>query len=126
VFGHAGTWHLWSVQGIFADYEIGDLTVPGGLSVRPTPTPMVMDNDSAAHWGAIRPPLPAALMPTGTAASPTPVAAAGTRPQGGRSVPGPLLAGLALAAAGLTLLIGRRLRSRTPTRHAPRPRSTGP
>src|SRR5215211_6953650 len=44
VFGHTGTWHLSSVQGIFADYEIGDVTVPGGLTVRPTPTPMVMDH----------------------------------------------------------------------------------
>ncbi len=126
VFGHPGTWHLSSVQGIFADYEIGDVTVPGGLNVRPTPTPMIVDHDHTTHWGAIRPPLTADPMPARTAASRTPVAAAGTSSQGGPSVPSPLVAGVALAAVGLTLLVGWRLRSRMPTHRVPGTRSTGP
>jgi hypothetical protein len=124
VFGHPGTWHLSSVQGIFADYQIGDATVPGGLTIRPTPTPMVMNHGDADHWGAIRPPLPADLMPAGPAASPTPATAAATQPTHGRWNPGPLVAGVALGAVGLTLLLTRRLRSRTPNHHVPGPRSS--
>jgi len=126
VFGHAGTWHLSSVQGIFADYEIGDVTVPGGLTLRPTPAPMAIDHSDGAHWGAVRPPLSADLLPSGTAASSTPAAAVGTLPPGGRSVPGPLVAGIALGAVTLTLLLVWRSRSRTLSRRVSGARSSGP
>lgn len=57
VFGHTGTWRLYGIQGIFADYEIGKVTIPGKVDPRPTPPPMTMtDGDSADHWGAIHPP----------------------------------------------------------------------
>ncbi len=62
VFGHAGTWRLTGVQGIFADYEIGDATVPGGLRINQIPAPMVWNGD-ADFWGEIRPPLTADIMP---------------------------------------------------------------
>ena len=56
---HAGTWKLYGLQGIFADYQVGTLTVPGGLAMLRPPVPMTMDSDT--HWGAIRPPDVAAM-----------------------------------------------------------------
>ncbi|WP_158566444.1 hypothetical protein, partial [Micromonospora craterilacus] len=71
VFGHSGTWRLSSVQGVFADYEIGEVAVPGGLTVRPTPTPMVWNQGEEDFWGVVRPPLGADAKPAGNAAGPT-------------------------------------------------------
>jgi hypothetical protein len=75
---HAGTWRLHGQQGIFADYQVGTLTVPGGLAVLRPPTPMTMHSDT--HWGVIRPPdlaamakdtaLPASTADRGAAAAP--------------------------------------------------------
>src|SRR6266542_2777891 len=56
---HAGTWKLYGLQGIFAEYQVGTLTVPGGLTVLRPPAPMTIHNDT--HWGAIRPPDVAAM-----------------------------------------------------------------
>src|SRR5205823_580891 len=50
-----GTWQVFGIQGIFADYEIGTLRVPGALSAKPTPPPMQVDGH-AHTWGLIRPP----------------------------------------------------------------------
>jgi hypothetical protein len=124
VFGHPGTWHLSSVQGIFADYEIGEVTVPGGVRVRPTPTPMAVDHGDAAHWGAIGPPLAMDQMPADTvAASPGPIAPATTEPPSGRSVPRLLVGGVAMVAGIIVLLAGWRLRPRWATRRMARPPS---
>ncbi len=59
---HAGTWKLYGLQGIFAEYQVGTLTAPGGLAVLRPPAPMTMHSDSHdTHWGAIRPPDVAAM-----------------------------------------------------------------
>lgn len=52
---HPGTWELYALQGIFEDYRIGTLSVPGGLSVRLLPPP-VHSQDHEPDWGLIRPP----------------------------------------------------------------------
>jgi hypothetical protein len=128
VFAHPGRWTLSSVQGIFADYEIGSATVPGGLRVLPTPTPMIFDHGDAGHWGAIQPPLAGLPMPAdavhgsgmpaaSSTANPAPAAVAVTEPQDGRSVrSGPVVTAVALTAVGL-LLAGWR-RSRTARRRS--------
>lgn len=126
VFGHPGTWRLSSVQGIFADYEIGEVAVPGGLTLRPTPTPMVSAHGDGDHWGAVRPPLSADLMPAGSTPSPSRSTAAGAQSSGGDFVPGALIGGGVLAAATLTLLLMWRLQSRMPSRSAAGPRSSSP
>jgi hypothetical protein len=51
-----GAWQVFGIQGVFADYEIGTLAVPGRLDPNPTPTPMAMDNHQHS-WGLIRPPV---------------------------------------------------------------------
>ena len=116
-FGNAGTWRLTGVQGIFADYEIGDANVPGSLSLKPIPPAMVWNQD-ADFWGEIRPPLAADMMPAPVAARPTPVSAPAPAESGRWSIPGLVVAAIALAALGLALVV-RPLRSRIRTRRAP-------
>lgn len=52
---HPGTWELYAVQGLFEDYKIGTLTVPGELDTRPLPSP-VCSQQQASDWGIVRPP----------------------------------------------------------------------
>lgn len=122
VFPHAGSWRLYGIQGVFAEYEIGTASVPGGLAVLPTPQPMTMDDGHDAHWGAIQPPitLPEARSATTDA---TPGAAASMTSSGSGSsrwLP-PVIVGAAAATLGLLVLGWRhgRLRSRVAiqTRH---------
>jgi hypothetical protein len=54
-----GTWRLFGVQGIFGEYEVGRLTVPGRLAVLPAPAP-ISSHDHDHAWGLIRPPQVAA------------------------------------------------------------------
>jgi hypothetical protein len=118
---HAGTWKLYGQQGIFADYQVGTLTVPGGLAVLRPPTPMTMPSDT--HWGVIRPPdvaamandtaLPVSAADSGAATAPV-QEPAGQRPaptrQGDRGLPTGVVVAviLGLAAIGGALLGGRR------------------
>ncbi len=118
---HAGTWKLYGLQGVFADYQVGTLTVPGGLTVLRPPAPMTMHNDT--HWGAIRPPDVAAMASNNalpvSSADRGAAAAALQAPAAQRPAPTQqddrmlsavvVLAVIAgLAAAGGVLLLGRR------------------
>jgi hypothetical protein len=115
---YPGRWQLYGQQGVFADYRVGTLTVPGGLMVLRPPEPMAMHRDT--HWGAIRPP-DVAAMATDTAL-PVPAAASGAaaaqEPAAQRSEPArqddrglPAVAAaaviLGLAGIGGALLLGR-------------------
>jgi hypothetical protein len=124
VFGHAGSWKLRGVQGVFGEYEIGEVSVPGGVRVEPTPPPRVADHGGGSHWGAIRPPLAADLMPAGAVIGAAPLAAPATTAPGRQVVPRPLVAGVVLAAVIVVLLVGWRLRTRRAARRSARP-STG-
>jgi hypothetical protein len=133
---HAGSWKLYSQQGIFDEYQVGTLTIPGGLAVARPPTPMTMHSDT--HWGAIRPPDLAAMakddtLPASAAASDAAAASAqepaGQRPaqtrQGDRLPAIAVVVGivLVLAAIGGVLLFGRhRLLRVPPWRPSSRPR----
>ncbi|MEU5264241.1 hypothetical protein [Amycolatopsis sp. NPDC021455] len=108
---HDGTWRVSARQGVFADYEIGTLTLPGGLVVSPPPAPM--PDGEKSPWGAIRP--PAIALNGGGAGQAQPVApsAAAAAPESPASL------GMVLAAAGLVvvagvalLMGGRRVRNR--------------
>lgn len=124
VFGHAGTWKLRGVQGVFAEYEIGEVSVPGGIRLAPTPTPMAVDDSAGAYWDAIRPPLTTAVKPAGALVAAVPAAAA-TTPSNGSAISRPLVAGVVLVAAVGVLLMGWRVRTRAVARRPARP-STGP
>jgi hypothetical protein len=117
----AGTWKLYGLQGIFADYQVGTLTVPGGLRVLRPPAPMAMHSDT--HWGAIRPPdvaamasdtaLPVGIADRGAAAAPVQEPAVQRpatprQPDRSPSTAVVLAVVLGLAAAGGVLLLGRR------------------
>jgi hypothetical protein len=110
---HPGEWAVIAVQGLFADYHVGTLTVPGGLSVLGVPAPL-QPAQTDRYWpGAIRPPaVPvdtnrdpfapvAAALPAGdTVAAAAPVSR--TTPAPARSMPRlAVLAGLAVLAAAL-------------------------
>jgi hypothetical protein len=113
---HAGRWKLYGQQGIFADYyQVGTLTVPGGLAVLRPPTPRPVHD---AHWGAIRPPdlaamarndaLPPSAADPGAGSAPVqePAAQTGRVNHGAPTVM--LAVMLGLAAVGGALLRGRR------------------
>ncbi|WP_030455955.1 hypothetical protein [Herbidospora cretacea] len=51
-----GTWKLEGVQGIFAPYLLGQLTVPGGLEVAPPPFPTQTGGTVTDFWGPVKPP----------------------------------------------------------------------
>ncbi|MGN9783021.1 hypothetical protein ACTMTF_16430 [Nonomuraea sp. ZG12] len=125
-----GTYRIEGVQGIFPPYEIGTLTVPGGVEIRPVPPEMVRNVGAGEKnpWGAVRPPgfpegegepealVGASAAPTAAApvASPRVVASqagAAQEPVADREGPSPYA--LLLAAVGgalLTLLAVRSAR----------------
>ncbi|WP_431910846.1 hypothetical protein [Nonomuraea jabiensis] len=52
-----GVWKVEGVQGLFQPYEVGTLTVPGGLKVKPVPSGLVAPMpEGKSFWGAVRPP----------------------------------------------------------------------
>lgn len=55
-----GTWQLYALQGLFDDYLIGTLTVPGGLQARPLPA-SVAGHEDRHRWGLIQSPDLAAM-----------------------------------------------------------------
>ena len=119
---HAGSWKLYGQQGIFAEYQVGTLAVPGGLRVLRPPAPMAMHGDT--HWGAIRPPDIAAMandtaLPVSTADHQAAMAPVQAAPAAQPSTPTrqadrmpltglALVVILGLAAAGAVLLLGPR------------------
>jgi hypothetical protein len=111
-----GTWRLTARQGlVFGTYEIGTLTVPGGLALNPLPEPRTGQAGSQPEWGTIR---PLQVVPQGAtlASDPGPTAAAQqlstpTTRQGSWVLPA--LAVFGVAAAGLMLLLNRRRRARS-------------
>jgi hypothetical protein len=56
----AGRWQVYAMQGWFQEFEVGTLTVPGGLVLKPSEMAVNVGGHShtgaAKHWGAVRPP----------------------------------------------------------------------
>jgi hypothetical protein len=120
-------WKVYGVQGPFADYLVGTLTVPGGLSVLPMPPPSPVGPDQRP-WGAVRPPEvpvdggrsrfedpPGALVaPVGAEASTTTVSREQDpgRPIGRIAVIGAVIVAT-IATGALTLTLTRRRRPRS-------------
>ena len=55
-----GRWRVYAMQGWFAEFEVGTLTVPGGLVLKPSEMAVNVgghsDNGAEVHWGAVHPP----------------------------------------------------------------------
>jgi len=51
----AGTWTVYGLQGVFADYQVGTLVVPGGLTVLKAPPPLKVSAEQLP-WREIAPP----------------------------------------------------------------------
>jgi hypothetical protein len=104
---HEGAWSVKAVQEPFGPYDVGELTVPGGLKLASIPTPLGTDGHP---WGEIHPP----LVTTGPQGHAT-VAMSATNAKLPAPEPGLPVAPLVLAAIGGTLagavlmLAGRRL-----------------
>jgi hypothetical protein len=120
-----GTWKVYGIQGPFADYLVGTLTVPGGLAVLPVPQPMPVEQGTQ-FWGTVRPPdatidparpLIEDPVPVRAEASDAPAARAEDPGPGGAVVAaGAVAAGVVLvgAAGAAAFLRGRRRRTTSP------------
>ncbi|GAA3211307.1 hypothetical protein ACFO1B_34380 [Dactylosporangium siamense] len=94
---HAGEWAVVGVQGRFADYHVGTLTVPGGLAVLGVPPPLESPQADRYWPGAIRPPAvpqdagrdPFGSASTVQAAAPGSPSAAPTPAPAARAAPAP-------------------------------------
>lgn len=53
VVPHPGTWEVYAIQGVFDQYKIGTLEIPGKLQVEPLPPPVHGDD---YEWGPTGPP----------------------------------------------------------------------
>jgi hypothetical protein len=114
-----GTWTVEAVQKPFGPYKVGELTVPGAITLFATPAPLEIDGHAEHAWGEIHPPLVAAGAHSGHSST-VGMSATGTKLPA--AVPPGLPTGLlVLAAVGgavagaLLMLAGRRLRL-APTR----------
>jgi hypothetical protein len=119
----AGTWKVYALQGWFAPFEVGTLTVPGGLTLQPSELPVKVgghsDGGAGPHWGAVRPPagigdgqpghVQAAVEPAAAPERPAATAPAPAAPQPRTAIAIGLLAACGIAAL-LALGRGRRLR----------------
>ncbi len=118
-----GLWRTTAVQGFFAPYEIGLLSVPGRIAVYPAPRPSdPVGHGHGTYWGAIRPPgFCADSHSTETTSDVTPLAgtpAAGTSPAERGTTRPILMAGqfvAGVAAIVTVLLLVRRRATRRPS-----------
>jgi hypothetical protein len=56
VLPHDGDWQVEGLQGWFAPYSVGTLTVPGRLAFATPPPALHFDGHSEHTWGALHPP----------------------------------------------------------------------
>lgn len=124
----AGTWQVYAMQGWFEEFEVGTLTVPGGLVLKPSEMEVSVgahgDGGEPPHWGAVHPPSSVAAGHDGkirSAGKPAPMTASEPKIRNAAAAPEPrsplpaallVLGGMvALLAAGLaTRPLRRRLR----------------
>jgi hypothetical protein len=76
----SGTWRVFAMQGWFAEHDVGTLTVPGWLAIKPPDGPVNpgahSHDGTSSHWGAVHPPGSATDGHNHDHAAPAPAAAA--------------------------------------------------
>jgi hypothetical protein len=117
VLPHDGAWQLEGLQGWFAPYKVGTLSVPGRLAVLTPPPAMDFDGHGDHGWGAIHPPTTATDTHSGAAHTGQSHDAAAAQDAGVPRLPagslGVLIAGSLGLVAGLGLAMsGRRVAAR--------------
>ncbi|WP_214104916.1 hypothetical protein [Acrocarpospora catenulata] len=117
----AGIWRVEAIQGWFSPYEIGTLTVPGGLVLSERDDTMRGGPEVKDYWGEIKPPgypwdSTAAAQVNVPASSAEPVTAP-AQPASG--VPAYLLVVVALGAGAVTFVAQRLLTRRRPEPEKP-------
>jgi hypothetical protein len=101
-----GTYEVFGVQGMFREHPLGTLTVPGTLLVKPVDPQMVQGpGEGAWPWQEIAPPLKKAAE-----VSPAPAAVTVPDEPAGKPLPVWILGLVVAGAAGLFLLLRKRLR----------------
>lgn len=106
----AGTYEVFGVQGVFPEHPLGTLTVPGTLLVKPVDPQMVQGTvDGPSPWQEIAPP----LAKPAVSASPAPAAAVVPEEPSGKPLPVWVAALVVAGAAGVFLLLRKRLRPNT-------------
>ena len=100
-----GTYEVFGVQGMFQDHPLGTLTVPGTLLVKPVDPQMVQGaTEGEWPWQEIAPPLKKAE------AAPAPAAVTVLDEPQGKPLPVWIIGAVVAGAAGLFLLLRKRLR----------------
>jgi hypothetical protein len=103
----AGSYEVFGVQGVFPEHPLGTLTVPGTLLVKPVDPQRVQGTvDGPSPWQEIAPPLPKLEV----SASPAPAAAVVPEESSGKPLPMWLVGLVVAGAAGVFLLLRKRLR----------------
>lgn len=53
-----GTWQVFAMQGVFAEHDVGTLTVPGAMTIKKPDERLIVGHDDGdtPHWGAVHPP----------------------------------------------------------------------
>jgi hypothetical protein len=103
----AGSYEVFGVQGMFQDHPLGTLTVPGTFQIKPPDPQLVMPGAvDAWPWQEIAPP----IARPGVVASPAPAAAVVPAEPDGHPVPVWLVGLVVVGAAGLFMVLRKRLR----------------
>jgi len=100
----AGTYEVFGMQGIFPEHPLGTLTVPGTLLLKPVDPQMVQGAGDVWPWKTIAPPLQK------TTVSPSPAAVTVPVEPSGKPLPVWLVGAVVVGAAGVFLLLRKRLR----------------
>ncbi|MEU0880763.1 hypothetical protein ABZ345_19335 [Lentzea sp. NPDC005914] len=102
----AGSYEVFGVQGMFQDHSLGSLTVPGTFLVKPPDPQLVMPGSTEpSPWDEIAPPIGTPAV----SASPAPAAAV-TPAEPSEPAPMWLVGLVVVAAAGLFVVLRKRLR----------------
>ncbi|MGW6935651.1 hypothetical protein ACWGE0_36730 [Lentzea sp. NPDC054927] len=102
----AGSYEVFGVQGMFQDHSLGSLTVPGTFLIKPPDPQMVQGTvEGPSPWQEIAPPL---AKPAD--ATPAPAAAVTPAEPAGQPVPVWLVGLVVVGAAGLFVVLRKRLR----------------
>ncbi|MFI6102299.1 hypothetical protein ACIA8G_42680 [Lentzea sp. NPDC051213] len=107
-----GTYEVFGVQGVFQDHPLGTLTVPGTFLIKPVDSNRFLSGDAGVWpWQDIVPPIEKPGVVTSMSPAPAAAVAPAADPEpAGEPVPVWVVGLVVVGAAGLFVLLRRRLR----------------